>query len=153
MTTPSDTCERHEREIDRLRELVHGQEGELSRREAVVVGLQRDMHALSARVPVDLGQWMGTVTTKLDAMSRGQNDVVSALREGYVTVSELEVIKQANVHFATKSELELLKAEIAPIRAAFWKAAAFIGIALLAGLLTLLFEVKKLAPAIPPVFK
>ena len=113
-----------------------------------MVGLQHDMHALSERVPVDLGQWMGTVSTKLDTMTRGQNDVVTALREGYVTVAELETAKAAHEHFATKSEFENLKTELKPITASFWKAAAIVGAILLTGIIGLLLEARKLAPLV-----
>lgn len=151
MATPGENCERHEREIDGLRARVHELSQELSRRESIVVGVQHEIKALSDRVPQDLARWMGETSTTLSALARGQGDVVQALREGYVTTAELEVVRAAakaatdasmkeHEDFATKSEVKALAEDIKPIKSVLWKAAGVIALGILLAILTLIAQ-------------
>jgi hypothetical protein len=146
MATPGDNCDRHEREIERLRGQVELLQGELARRETIVVGLQHDVKALGDRVPPDFANWVGRTTVALENLNRGQNDVVQALREGYVTVAELQTARNEHASFAKRSDIDQLRLELEPIRAAFWKAASIIGATILLGLIGLLWEIRKLPP-------
>ena len=172
MATPGENCDRHEREINRLRDQVRDQATTFAAKEMELVALQHDHAALAERLPPELPRWMGEVSTTLETLARGQNDVVMALRQGYVTVAELEVVREQQKQFATKSEfenlktaikpmreqqqqfatkgeLETLKTELKPIVSTFWKAAALIGTALLAAVLGLIFQERKAAEPPP----
>lgn len=133
-----ENCERHEREINRLRDKADAAARELAEKDKQLVALQHDHEALADRLPENLGQWMGEMSTKLSGLVRGQDDVVKALREGYVTVAELEAVKLAQKGFATRSELDTLRTEMRPITSAFWQGARTVALALLGALLALL---------------
>lgn len=147
--TPGEHCERHEREIELLRTRAHTLANEVQEKEAKIVGLQHDLGALEERLPVNLGEWMGRVQAQLEGLVRGQNDLVEALRRGYVTVAEFEPIKAALGQYVTNAQLQpiasrleqrITKEEFGPIKGAFYKAAAFIGLALLGAVMALVLK-------------
>ena len=133
--TPGEHCERHEREIERLRDEKAEQARSISAKEVQIVALQRDLVSLEERLPPNLGEWMGKVSTTLETLARGQDSVVEALNKGYVTVAEFEPVKAAVGKCITKEEF-------GPIKGTFYKAWAVIGTAILAALLTLVMRGK-----------
>jgi len=135
-----DICRVHDKEIDKMR-------GVLNATGQTVAALERDLAAVEARVPDDLGQFMGRVDAQLQALARGQEDIMEALKRGYVTVAEFRPVEAVLAHVATRADVEglerrmgtfALKSDVAPIQSAFWGIIKAIGLALLASLLALL---------------
>lgn len=142
-------CERHEREIEGLRSRTHTLANDVQAKEARIVGLEHDLVALGERLPPNLSEWMGRVQAQLEGLARGQNDVVEALRRGYVTVTEFEPVRSALAQCVTSAELQpitakleqcITKDQFSPIKGAFYKSAEFIGLALLGALMALILK-------------
>ncbi len=94
MVTPGENCERHELEINRLRDKTSALMEDLLLEKGTVIGLQRDHAAMRELIPLGLGETVGRMDEKIDALRVSIGDIIGALKSGYVTTAEFESMKK-----------------------------------------------------------
>jgi hypothetical protein len=122
----SPDCTRHEEEINRLRERSHAHANDLT-------ALRRDQAAISDRIPMNLGQWMGKMDVQIQGLTHNVENIHQALQRGYVTLAEFQVVEKQINQCATKAELE-------PIKSGFYKGIGVVLTIVIGGLMALLLK-------------
>jgi hypothetical protein len=119
-------CTRHEDEIGRLRERSHAHANE-------IIALKRDQAALSDRIPANLASWMGKMDVQIASLTLNVENIHQALQRGYVTVAEFQNLERQLGQCASKAELE-------PIKHAFYKGMAVVLTIIVGGLMALILK-------------
>lgn len=126
MAGPPADCERHEREIDRLRETSRGFASQIAETKG-------QLAAISERIPPGLAGWMGRTETQLGGLHLTQQDILDALKRGYVTTAEFDGLKVQQARYATHEEVK-------PIVNTFYRVVGILATIILGGLVALFFK-------------
>lgn len=97
------------------------------------MALQRDLVALTGRIPADIGQWMGRIDEQLRNMGVDLEQLTVAMQQHFVTQTEFRALREKTTSFATKEEL-------APVKGLVYKGIGLILAAFLGAVLTLVFR-------------
>ena len=94
MGVPGENCDRHEAEIQRLRNHANDLFREMNERKIAMVKLEQQIQGLHESIPDNLGATLARMDEKMSGINTSVTDIVEALKRGYVTVSEFDPVKK-----------------------------------------------------------